>query len=51
MGQYLGDRKGLGAEQGLGIGQILEDSSVLGNREEVENIVFGRGQGLPETYH
>lgn len=47
MGQYVGDRKELGAEPRLGIGQMPDGSSVLGNRIEVENSAFMREPGAP----
>lgn len=47
VGQYVGDRKELGAEPRLGIGQTPDGSSVLGNRIKVENSAFMREPGAP----
>lgn len=47
--QDLGERMELGAQLGLGTGQILEGGLVLGDRAKVEDGAFRKGQGLQET--
>lgn len=43
MGQYLGDRKAVGAEQGLVLGQMTEGSSALGNSSREQSLQEGVG--------